>query len=61
MYIYTHILIYEAVGNISRIRLILSVLRIVYLAPRMFVCVVFSCLAILRVEGSLSRTLQHSN
>ena len=36
----------------------LSILRIGYLVPRMCVCVVFSCLAILRIEGCLNSTLQ---
>ena len=35
----------------------LSVLRIRYFVPRMCVCDVFSCLAILRVEGCLNSTL----
>ena len=35
----------------------LSILRIRYLVPRMFVCAVFSCLAILRIGGSLNSTL----
>ena len=35
----------------------LSIVRFRYLVPRIFVCVVFSCLAILRIEGCLNRTL----
>ena len=31
----------------------LSIVRIRYLVPRMFVCVVFSCLAALRIEECL--------
>ena len=31
-----------------------SILRIVYLVPRICVCLVFSCLAILRIEGCLN-------
>ena len=35
----------------------LPILRIRYLVPRMLFCVVFSCLAILRIEGCLNSTL----
>ena len=35
----------------------LSTLRIGYLVPRMFVCAVFSCLAVLRIEACLNSTL----
>ena len=35
----------------------LPILRIRHLVPRMVVCVVFSCLAILRIEGCLNSTL----
>ena len=34
----------------------LSMLRIRYPVPRMLFCAVFSCLAILRIEGCLNRT-----
>ena len=36
---------------------VLSTLRIGYLVPRRFCCVVFSCSAILRIEGCLSSIL----
>ena len=35
----------------------LSILRIEYLVPRMFVCAVVSCSAILRIEGCPNGTL----
>ena len=36
----------------------LSILRIRYLVPRMFLCAVFSCLDILRIDGCLSSILE---
>ena len=41
-------------SGVSRIRFIISIIRIRCLVPRMFVCVAFSCLAILRIEGCLT-------
>ena len=34
-----------------------SIIRIRYIVPLMFVCIVFSCLAILRIEGCLNNTV----
>ena len=47
IYIYTHGQGFQGYG--------LRILRIRYLVPRILVCAVFSCLAILRIEGCLKQ------
>ena len=53
IYIYIHIQIHARRGARRA-----SILRFRYLLPRKCVCAVFSCLAILRIEGCLNSILQ---
>ena len=57
MYIYIYIYIYREREREGFQGCGLSVLRVGHLAPRIVVCVVVRCLAILRIEGCLNNTL----
>ena len=57
IYMYTHMIIYIYMYYSGISGYGLSILRTRYFVPRMFVCVVFGCLAILRIEGCLNCTL----